>query len=624
MTAPGCQPDTFMPFILRTKIFLCLLLIFSGKTAWAGDAPESSSPVTVTENGDQIVMENGIVSLTFAKKTGDVTSIKYWANGHDLELGNGKTAMYFDANLGGGVKPDYFHPSSQPGAHIDIVQSALDSGEVAAVSEPTPSFPFHTEVHWILPRDTPGFYVYVIYRHGPGMAAASLSQSRTVIKGVPGPRLFTHHIVDDRRKGPFPTGKIVDTVQDATFRYADGTIYTKYDNSAFIADDLVYGMAGNGVGIWMILPGREYINGGPLRQELTVHMDNVLLWMFQGTHFGANSISLKAGQKWSLFYGPAFVYFNQSGSTDALWQDARIRAVSEETRWPYDFVNNPDYPLSRGTVIGQIKLSNADSTKGASAVLAPPGTKDWCQSSGGYTFWTRTDDSGHFVIPKVRPGNYTLFVSGANQFVDYCADGVQVGPGKITDLGTLTWKPVTHGRTLWQIGVADHSTGEFKDGDDMRHYDNFIRYAREFPDDVTFTIGKSDAARDWNFAQWGWYNKNPYWTIRFDEPKTLSGRATLTIGVCSSSDRRLQVKANGREIGVLKLPKTGTAPYRSGGQDSEYHVYTLPFNASWLKAGTNEITLAIEGAVPFANPDEARPAQIGAVMYDAIRLEVQE
>ena len=86
----------------------------------------------------------------------------------------------------------------------------------------------------------------------------------------------------------------------------------------------------------------------------------------------------------------------------------------------------------------------------------------------------------------------------------------------------------------------------------------------------------------------------------------------------------MQVKANGREIDVIDLPKTGTAPYRSGGQDSEYHVYTVPFDASWLKAGTNEITLGIEGAVPFANPDEARPARIGAVMYDAIRLEAQD
>jgi len=613
----------FILSILHVKLPLFLFFILFCHTASAAAPQGSSAPVKVMENADQLIMENGSVRLSFAKKAGDISSIQYWMNGHYLELGNGQTAMYFDANLGGGVKPDYFRPLSQPDAHIGVVQSGPDYGEVAAVSEPTPLFPFHTEVHWILPRDTPGFYVYVIYRHGPGMAAASLSQSRMVIKGVPGTRIFTHHIVDDGRKGPFPTGKIVGTVQDATFRYADGTIYTKYDNSAFVADDLVHGMAGNGVGIWMIMPGREYVNGGPLRQELTVHMDNVLLWMFQGTHFGGSAIDVKAGQKWSLFYGPAFVYFNQGGSTDTLWQNAKIRAVSEQARWPYSFVKDLDYPLSRGTVIGRVKLSSGNSTKGAWAVLAPPGAKDWCQSAGGYTFWSKMDALGHFVIPKVRPGAYTLFVSGADQFLDYRKDGIRVKPDKITDLGTLIWEPVTHGRTLWQIGVADRSTREFKDGDNVRHYYNFIRYAREFPDDVTFTIGNSVADKDWNFAQWGWYNKYPYWTIRFDEPKALSGRTTLTIGVCSSSDRRLQVKANGRVIGVLNLPKTGTAAYRSGGQDSQYNVYTLPFDASWLKAGTNKITLGVEGAIPFANPDEARPARIGAVMYDAIRLEVQ-
>jgi rhamnogalacturonan endolyase len=612
-----------MPPILRLQLIVFLLLVFLCQTALAG-IPELSAPVKITEGADQFVMGNGIVSLTFAAKSKDITSIKYRMNGRDWELGDGKAAMYFDANLGGGVRPDYFHPLSQLDSRLGVVFSGPDSAEVAAVSEPTPFFPFHTEVHWILTRDTPGFYVYVIFKHGPGMAAASLTQSRMVIKGVPGTRIFTHHIVDDLRKGPFPTGKIVGTVQDATFRYADETIYTKYDNSAFVADDLVHGMTGNGVGVWMIMPGREYVNGGPWHQDLTVHMDNVLLWMFQSTHFGAGAINLNADQKWNLFYGPAFVYFNQGDVIDALWQDAKIRAVNEETRWPYALVNNPDYPVVRGTVVGRIKLSNGDSTQGAWAVLAPPGTKDWCQSAGGYTFWTRTDDPGHFVIPKVRPGSYTLFVSGANQFMDYRKDGVQVGPGKITDLGTLTWKPVTHGRTLWQIGVADRSTAEFKDGNNVRHYDNFIRYAREFPDDVNFTIAQSEADKDWNFAQWGWYNKNPYWTIVFDESKALSGRATLTIGVCSSSNRRLQVKANGREIGVINLPKTGAAPYRSGGQDSQYHVYTLPFNANWLKAGTNEITLGLAGAVPFANPEAARPARIGAVMYDAIRLEVRD
>ena len=53
-------------------------------------------------------------------------------------------------------------------------------------------------------------------------------------------------------------------------------------------------------------------------------------------------------------------------------------------------------------------------------------------------------------------------------------------------------------------------------------------------------------------------------------------------------------------------------------------MYPVNFDASWIQAGTNEITLALRGAVPFAHPDQARPGRIGAVMYDALRLEVRE
>ena len=53
--------------------------------------------------------------------------------------------------------------------------------------------------------------------------------------------------------------------------------------------------------------------------------------------------------------------------------------------------------------------------------LAPPG-EDWTQSSKGYQFWTRIGAEGRFSIPKVRPGQYTLLVSGANQFEDFRRD----------------------------------------------------------------------------------------------------------------------------------------------------------------------------------------------------------
>ena len=614
------------------KFLAAALILFCAGSSRGADAPA----VELHQDAEQIEMQNGLVHLAVDKKNKGLDSIHYRVNGPEIELGG----MHFDANRERAEDEDSPNAKAglvrlfrQPGARLAVLRSGPDIAEVVAVEEASPRFAFYTEAHWILRRGDPGFYVYIVFRHGPGMEAISLVQARTVLGAVSGTKLFTNYIVDDERQGPFPTGEILETIQDATDRYASGQIYTKYDYSAFVADELVYGMAGNGVGLWMILPGREYINGGPLHQELTVHKGlrgtgdtkgNILLWMFQGTHFDANSIDLKAGQTWSMCFGPAFVYCNQGNSVAAMWQDAKQRAQAEEVSWPYSFVTHSSYPLHRTTVTGHIQMSDGRIPKGAWVVLAPPGTNDWCQSAGGYTFWSKVDDSGAFTVPKVRVGRYTLFVSGGNEFTDYRKEGISVLGTDMLDLGSLVWNPVKHGRTLWQIGTADRSTREFKNGNDVRHYDNFIRNVHDFPQDVTFTIGQSREDRDWNFAQWGWYAQNPYWTIRFEQPKALTGLATLTLGVCASTHKQLEVKVNGNAAGVITLPKTGGAPYRSGGQDSEYYVYPITFDAGWIRAGTNEITLAIQGAVPFADPDKARPGRIGAVMYDAIRLEVQD
>jgi len=623
----------------RRQIFLVVALLLASALeptfCNAGNSPDVSAPVTVQQTPEAIELQNGLVRVTLGKKSKGVDSIHYFVSGREVEVSDG---MHLDANR----EKDYdeespkaaplVRPFRQPATRLTVIREEPDIAEVAVIAEATPEFAFRTEEHWILRRGDPGFYTYAVFRHGPGMGAVSLVQARTVLGGMSGTNLFTHYVVDDQRMKRFPTGQILETLQDATDRYAEGGIYTKYDYCDFIANDLVYGMAGNGVGLWMILPGREYINGGPLHQELTVHKGlrgngdtkgNILLWMFQGMHFGAGAIDLKAGETWSECFGPVFVYCNQGATVPAMWADAKARAKGEAAAWPYSFVSHPDYPLKRATISGSIHFPDGSKPRGAWVILAPPGTNDWCMSAGGYTFWTKTDDSGVFTIPNVRPGRYTLFVSGGNQFYDYRKDHIIVFNSDPMDLGALTWTPVTHGKTLWQVGIADRSTGEFKGGNDVRHFDNFLRYTNDFPDDVTFTIGHSQESRDWNFAQWGWYNKHPQWTIRFDEPKALSGNATLTLGVSASSARKVEVAVNGHPAGTVAMPKTGGAPYRSGGMDSQYHVYEVTFDASWIHAGTNELTLAIQGAKPVAEAQNALPGRIGAILYDAIRLEVE-
>jgi rhamnogalacturonan endolyase len=639
-----------VPCISRPGILLGLLLCVSVPLL-ASESP----PATVTDTGATFVLDNGLVSLTLAKKgaqtaTGDPArngeglSIKYKDGNQTTELSDQQRALYFD--IGG----DRIYPVAN--ADGQILNPGPDLAEVAYIAEPG-DLPFHVEMHVVLPRGERGFYLYAIYRHDATMSRGTIGETRFVLRGPPNTELFTNHVVDDDRKGPFTTSELVRQLQDVTTLREDGTIYTKYNNSAYNFDHHVHGMAGNGYGLWMIIPSNEAIGGGPFKQELTVHMGNTLLSMFVGGHFGTRGLSFADGEVWSKIYGPVFVYLNKGGSVDELWADAKRRAAVEIAKWPYAWLQNPDYPLDRGTVTGHLTLAGGatlppapmyrddgdhfsltDGANGTWAILSPVG-EAWAQVLKGYDYWAQVDPQGNFSISKVRPGTYQLTFIGANQFEElHLNQPVTVQAGN-NSVGDVVWNPVQHGQTVWQIGTADRLSFEFKNGDNYRHFENFVNYLKDFPNDVTFVVGKSKESQDWNFAQFALYNKKPYWTIQFDSPQPLKGAATLTIGFTSvdphntgatdsNSGARLislQVKVNGSLIDTIQLPKTGTAGYRSGSSDSNYSVVYLPFDASLLKAGPNEITLGFTNA----QPAPADPLSISVppeVMYDALRLEV--
>lgn len=600
------------------------------------DVP-NAPPVTVTEDAAKILLDNGILTLEIDRRKAEIVAAQYRHSGRVTAFGKPGNTMYFDASAGPLDVPPEKQSERPKGGYwrlggasttVRLARQSPDLAEVVMESQPTFWFPFQTEVHYLLPRGVSGWYAYAVYRHLAPLPAATLGEARFVLRGPAGTDVFTHHVIDRERMGAFPTSPTVKTLMDATFELADGTVYTKYNNSAFLANHHVHGMAGHGIGVWMVNASNEYVNGGPIKQELTVHLDNTLLNMLEGAHFGAGVQNFRQGEAWTKMYGPFLVYVNSGATVEALYADALKRADAEIKKWPYAWAKRPEYPVERGTVTGQLHLTSGQSTAGAWVVLAAPGS-DWTQQGKDYLFWTQADSTGQFTIPKVRPGQYALYAYGANQFEQFQREGVTVEAGKTTALGTLDWQPVTHGRTLWQIGTADRATEEFRDGDNPRHWANYMRYPAAFPEDVTFVIGKSREKTDWNFAHWSWYSKRPTWNIAFDMPQSAAGKATLTFGIAASNPTRggrtqVQVRVNGKEVGVLRLPKSGAAPYRSGGQDSQYRVEYITFDASLLKAGKNEITLGHADAAPFPSVEEQKQGRVGVVMYDAIRLEVSD
>jgi len=673
--------------------FVCALLGVL-PTLHAADAPASAAnapSVAATDEGTDLLLNNGLIAVRIAKegaatasgqpaRFGEGISIMYHEDsGAWTEMSNGQRAIYFDEG-GDGLYP-LDHGTCK------IVSSGPDLAEVAWVGEPgdehvnrrtagPAAFPFHTELHAVMKRGDRGFYLYVIYKHDATMPRGNIGETRFVLLGA-GRGLFTNHIVDDDRQFAFPTDQGLGAqLQDVTTLHADGSIYTKYNNSTYYFSHHIHGMAGPNYGFWMITPSNEYIGGGPFKQELTVHTGNTLLSMFVGGHFGTAGIGVAQGEVWDKVYGPVFIYFNKGTSLDNVWEDAKKRAAAEYAKWPYAWLKSSDYPLERGTVTGRVALSDGakipaarmvqddglnprmnDGAGGTWAILSPM-NEDWHQVLKGYDFWAQVDAGGNFSVRNVRPGTYKLTFVGGNQFEEFNQNNVVVKAGT-NNLGNLTWPVQKHGQTVWQIGVADHLSFEFKNGDNYRHYENFINQLKSFPHDVTYVIGKSQEAMDWNFAQYAIYNLKPYWTIQFDQPQAQHGLATLTIGFTSADPREgggtnntgggnlrtdLQVKVNGQLVKTVGLPKTGTAGYRSGSSDSNYQIAYIAFDASLLKAGTNEITLGFAQTRPpsdspylraYLNRKPGDPLPLltrddplmntsppEQVMYDALRLDV--
>jgi rhamnogalacturonan endolyase len=72
-----------------------------------------------------------------------------------------------------------------------------------------------------------------------------------------------------------------------------------------VAEDHVHGVYGERHGVWLITSSHEYFNGGPIKQELMVHVetntgDGVVLNMLSASHFGTPSVKIPSGK----IYGP--------------------------------------------------------------------------------------------------------------------------------------------------------------------------------------------------------------------------------------------------------------------------------------------------------------------------------
>jgi rhamnogalacturonan endolyase len=559
----------------------------NGKAANAGDY----KPADVHE----LTLRNGLVSITFG---GDGSATSLLKKGRELVHNlNGivprdkdaHRTWYIDYNAGNGhlvadvIRVVKVTPEM---AHIAVI----DSGETSA---------FYLEHHILLMNGESGLYGYVICGNPKNRRLGGEMRSMYRLDRD----IFDWAYVSERTGHQPRYGELVQypSVQDETWQMPDGSIYQKYDYSGYMAENPLWGHYGHGFGVWFMPVSTEYYAGGPLRQDLMVHQDALILNYFQGAHYGGGgSDNFENGQK---LFGPWFTYIN-TGENAAMIADAKKKAAAEQARWPYRWMDEPLYPLDRTKVTGQLKVEGRGSPAHAMVVLGKPGQEIYRQG-GDFMFYGKADGSGKFSLPNVRPGTYALYAYATEGALtaQLEKDGVAVR-GAALDLGTVVWTAPKSSALLWQIGKADRMSGEFKFGDQLRN----IQWIGMVPADLTYTIGKSRERDDWYFAQ----GKVGNWDVHFDAARAYPGTAHLTVAIAGvSGGPKLTVSVNGKEVKQLTYGNDA-ATYRAALRSARYVLEDIAFPAGLLTQGANTVRFAMTAV-----------GRNGGVMYDTIKLEIE-
>ncbi len=572
---------------LATFVTLALIPLFA----------RGQDNVSCTLQSNRIaILNNGILEVKINAK-GHVYSFKY--NNTDVLGTNGE--FYFSSQEG--TDAEHTSGTELKANKARIVASTTDYAEVIYSCD---TARIVKQQGFILRKGDSKLYTYIIMQ---GSSTPMILEEARMTYRVSD--TFLDAYVSEQQQGMMPSVKQMnalsdkDKIQDATYYLPDSTIYTKYDNAAYLKDVPTYGVMntdGN-MGVWAIQASTEYVNGGPLRQDLTVHMDAkspVICQYFQGCHFGGALLQFNKGDV--KMFGPFALYCNK-GNRDEMIADAKEVAAKEVAAWPYTWLANENYPLNRATVTGKINLTNYVSIPKMQVVLGEAGVDPYMQTRG-YAFWAETNSDGSFTICNVRKGRYSLHVYAMEGEITDMLERTDIVVSEDTqDIGTIDWTPIRYEQLLWRIGENDRLSDGFCLSDHKRSYCVF----EESPANLDFTIGTSSESSDWYYAQ----TKAGTWTIHFSLDKKPTSKCYLTASVAAAARQpSIKILVNGRQLTTKQMDTNDGSIYRSAIRSGRHNVYTFDVLAAILKEGQNTIALTLDRASTGCG-----------VMWDCIKLE---
>jgi rhamnogalacturonan endolyase len=540
----------------RSILLACVALLAAASAAARGD-------VTVTQDEAFFTLDNGTVKAIVSKKSGDLVSMKFkgaemlattlnpdgspnLTNDPPGDPGRGRGMtdhMYgfwsHDAVSDRMETKVTIDPKSNGGARGEVSVKAFSDGKKLGHGPGAPAggdFAADIDIRYTLGKDDSGVYTYCEFNHKPEYPLSTMGEARFCIKAN---NTFDWIMFDDKRNMLYP--REYEANGDNKYNYTT----VQYEHPAF-------GWASSTArtGIFFVNASVEYLTGPPVKTEFLVHRDTTgpnyfpcILNYWRSSHYGGGGVDVAQGEAWTKVIGPFMIYCNNGETPDAMWKDANAQAAKEKAKWPYDWVDGVAYAKKseRSVVTGTIALNDPIMpeakmqrllvglthpdyrvTTGRPAATNAPADITWQTDSKHYSHWVDGNPTtGEFTLPTVTAGKYTLHAFAYGVLGEFAKIDIIVEAGKPLNLGKLTWTPVRKGKQIWDIGIANRSGREFAKGDDYFHDGMANVYAAMFPDDVNYTIGKSDFSKDWFYAQLPHGTPGPY----FDPAQGRRGRA---------------------------------------------------------------------------------------------------
>jgi len=687
----------------------------------------SSEPkVTLTEDERTYTLSNGIISVMVSKESGDLLSLRYLTKEGIEMLGtfltpeglpdlekdppganpNGINRNMTDHQYGFWSHDAMGVRDTRPATATVTIDPKKNGGKMAEVSikgigkgrrmgtgpgqnVAVGNLEVDVEIRYTLEQNSSGVYTYCIFTHPEDYGLAMFGEARFCAKLAD---FFDWMSIDEKQNRHFPI---------------EYRLINKYTNTVTQSTNKAFGWSSTtkNVGLFLINPSMEYMSGGPTKVEFLGHRDTnpigapCALNYWRSSHYGGAEANIAAGESWNKIIGPFLIYANTGDGPQAIYENAKARAKQEADKWPYEWVNGVDYPKNkeRGGVKGKLTLNdptppaqftnlNVGLTAGEYISARPEGATPaigaplsanikviWQRDAKFYQFWTTGNADGSFEINNVRPGKYTLYAFTNGVLGEFQQANIVVEAGKQLDLGNIEWMPVRKGKQVWDIGIPNRKALEFYMGDKFNTLNISYELTKLYPNnDMTYTIGTSNFARDWFFqhvpfaltepaaprapqpansqeyyAQYGQQiedviaragkplpanpqggpgarlgagsqmpaapvTKETPFTIVFDMNTASRGQATIRFAFCGTGVNRLGVSVNGKQMeGLVRIPTDGVIS--SSGSSGIWHEQEFVFDAALLKQGTNKIVLTVP----------AGPVNRG-LMYDYIRLELDE